>query len=107
MSRLIDADAFKERVYRAYGFAAGSNDPFQRGKESAYWDVAANMIDSAPTVEAVEIGPLAEWLARTSPAGSAFIRVGAELERYRKYWKRLLTRAAKEIGNGKYDENDG
>ena len=40
MPRLIDADDLKDKALRAYGFAAGSNDPFERGKASAFWEVA-------------------------------------------------------------------
>lgn len=38
--RLIDADELQDKALRAYGFAAGSTDPFERGKASAFWEVA-------------------------------------------------------------------
>ena len=45
--KLIDADELKDKALRAYGFAAGSPDAFERGKASAFWEVSKWVDDMA------------------------------------------------------------
>ena len=42
---ILDAEKFKDRALRAYGFEAGKTDDFSRGKASAFWEVS-KWIDS-------------------------------------------------------------
>jgi rubrerythrin len=38
--KILNANAFKDRALRAYGFEAGKSDDFSRGKASAFWEVS-------------------------------------------------------------------
>ena len=70
MTRLIDADEIKQKACRAYGFSAGSSDQFEKGKASAFWEVA-QWVDDMGTIYddqmRFRLKERSEWLEDSDP----------------------------------------